>query len=311
MKDAMLRAARQQMDEFECVQSMFLDPNELTFDATLKDQYDRSLAVDTSDPPPLQKLPAFGYTIRFVHLEMDGLVPELEIAYPRGYPLSSSVDFVVRCASLARVQMESLQKELLGLATGLPGEPVVLQLYQCMADALHDAIAQQTKVETTRNTQSVAKVASVATLLGRRAIYFHHIIASTKRRVVKEWALELKLGGFSKIGWPGVVLVEGDERDVQEYVRRLQHLRWKQMTVRGEQTEPIESGSSLDALRRLPRAFCEFPETAMADAAALCRDAGVEPLFLSVMKIYRPETPQEREQEAKAVGAKRTTKTHP
>lgn len=33
-----------------------------------------------------------------------------------------------------------------------------------------------------------------------------------------------------------MIIVEGPEMCCQEYVRRLQHLRWKHFVVRGEQT---------------------------------------------------------------------------
>ena len=79
-------------------------------------------------------------------------------------------------------------------------------------------------------------------MLGRRCCYSHHIIAPAKReassllvsasarqsslppggdavgasanrrrQAVMQWALQLGLSGLSKIGWPGVVIVEGPE----------------------------------------------------------------------------------------------------
>ena len=48
-------------------------------------------------------------------------------------------------------------------------------------------------------------------------------------------ALQLGLSGISKIGWPGVIVIEGDENACQEYVRYVSSLRWKQLTVRGEE----------------------------------------------------------------------------
>jgi hypothetical protein len=33
-------------------------------------------------------------------------------------------------------------------------------------------------------------------------------------------------------GWPGVVVVEGDEEGVGQYVRKLHGLRWQQMVSR-------------------------------------------------------------------------------
>ena len=94
------------------------------------------------------------------------------------------------------------------------------------------------------------------------------------------------LGGFSKIGWPGIVIVEGNEMHVQEYVRQLQHLRWKQMVVRGEQTESVPRGDLLDGTRKLPKSFHEFGETQMSELATACRECGLEELFLATMKIY-------------------------
>jgi hypothetical protein len=52
-------------------------------------------------------------------------------------------------------------------------------------------------------------------------------------------ARELQLGGISKTGFPGIVIVEGALEVVLEYVRRIQRLRWQQMVVRGEETEVV------------------------------------------------------------------------
>ena len=91
----------------------------------------------------------------------------------------------------------------------------------------------------------------VATL-GRRVMYSHHIINPNKRKVVVQWAVELDLGGFSKIGWPGVILVEGPEWGCQEYVSRMQHLRWKHFVVRGEEVVRGRVGQTVDAMRKAP-----------------------------------------------------------
>ena len=59
-----------------------------------------------------------------------------------------------------------------------------------------------------------------------------------------ENAQELKLGGISKTGFPGVVIVEGLLENVLEYVRRIQRLRWQQMVVRGEEVEIVDDTSN-------------------------------------------------------------------
>lgn len=183
--------------------------------------------------------------------------------------------------------MESLRHELNEIATAAQCDVVVLQLYQRVLDAITDQQSRPADVHPALDSTGQQELANPpVVVLGRRAIYFHHIINENKRRVVQDWALELQLGGFSKIGWPGIVIVEGAESDCQEYVRRLQHLRWKQMVVRGEQ---IQQGETMDAMRSLPKGFQEFPTNGMSALAAACGAAGVTELFLTTMKIYKEQ----------------------
>ncbi|KAG1700345.1 hypothetical protein DVH05_012146 [Phytophthora capsici] len=287
-------AALQQLEELECMLSMFPDADELQVDVEAKSSLEEFVATDGMPRPDSRIV----YTLFYKELPFDREVPTLTLTCPPGYPESESMLFEVKCPQLSREDMENLSTELkdLAIAACETQELVGLQLYQQMSDFLsqvqsrelveHDVPPQEFLKETPER------------VLGRRAIYFHHIIASNKRRVVKEWARELQLGGFSKIGWPGVVIVEGAESNVQEYVRRLQHLRWKQITVRGEQTEEVNETSTqdIDSLRRLPCTFHEFPENGMSDLAAACQVAGLEELFLTTMKIYgRSEDKEKRE----------------
>ena len=114
------------------------------------------------------------------------------------------------------------------------------------------------------------------------------------------------LGGFSKHGYPGVCVVEGQLENVLAFVRQIQQLRWKFMVVRGEEIEVLwsaegegegegEAGSGegdqdmrlVDAVvlvnnaRKLP-AFREIES--MSEAATICKSGGVHDLFLTVMK---------------------------
>ena len=144
-------------------------------------------------------------------------------------------------------------------------------------------------------------------VLGRRLCYSHHIINAAKRKAVVEWAVQLGLGGFSKIGWPGIIVVEGREQNVEEYCRALQRLRWKHFTVRGEDTVTIPPGEDLDESRRLPSHFTELPEDGMSRLAAAMTAAGLRDLFLTSMKIYRPAEIQSGV-EPESTGSKRRAK---
>ncbi|KAG7382320.1 RWD domain-containing protein 2B [Phytophthora pseudosyringae] len=310
-----LSAAQQQLEELECMLSMFPDAEELEVDAAVKAALEEFAAGSDEPPRPECRIQ---YTLYYKDIAFGREMPALTLTCPVGYPEVQPMLFEVKCPQLSRVVIEKLNTELGELAAAAceSQQVVGLQLYQQM----HDFLSQvQISARVDQQSQAAATVpapeASAPLVLGRRAIYFHHIIASNKRRVVKEWASELQLGGFSKIGWPGVVIVEGAEPNVQEYVRRLQHLRWKQITVRGEQTEERKEGGSggIDSLRRLPRSFHEFPENGMSDLAAACRDVGLEDLFLTTMKIYGRSTDKEVNEDLQATkesadGKKRGTR---
>ena len=121
--------------------------------------------------------------------------------------------------------------------------------------------------------------------LGRRIIYSHHIIASSKRRGLQDLASRHGLGGYAKIGWPGVILVEGEESGCRSFVDEIRRWRWQQLQVRGEEQVRIPHGDSLDGHRRLPSDFEELGEDEMSALARNCREAGLEGLFLTCMKI--------------------------
>lgn len=119
-----------------------------------------------------------------------------------------------------------------------------------------------------REAPTTATTTTAPPILGRRLIYFHHIINKTKREIVIKEAIANELCGYSKIGWPGVVVVEGEESNVQSYVRHLFSLRWQEIRVRGEEQIPCKEGETIDSLRQLPRGFEELAEHQMSVLAS-------------------------------------------
>ncbi|KAL7540571.1 hypothetical protein ACHAXR_012541 [Thalassiosira sp. AJA248-18] len=137
----------------------------------------------------------------------------------------------------------------------------------------------------TKSTSTNEEYICCTSTLGRRIIYSHHIIANSKRRDIAELTSQSRLGGYMKIGWPGVILIEGNESDCQMFVDEIKRWRWQQLQVRGEDQLTIPEGESLDSYRQLPLKFVELGEDDMSLLASNCRDAGLENLFLTCMKI--------------------------
>ena len=121
--------------------------------------------------------------------------------------------------------------------------------------------------------------------LGRRCIYSHHIIANSKRKNLASLAHNYKLGGYVKIGWPGIILFEGLESSCQMVVDEIKSWRWQHLSIRVEETSNIPDGHDIDEYRRLPKSFLELGEDDMSILAQHCREAGLEHMFLQCLKI--------------------------
>ena len=126
-------------------------------------------------------------------------------------------------------------------------------------------------------------------LVGRKLIYSHHIIAKSKRKALKDISRQYELGGYVKIGWPGIIIIEGDERNCNTFIDEIRKWRWQYLVVRGEDSTPVSDDSnaeqSLNAMRKFHLVLEELEE--MSDLAVICREAGLEDLFLTSMKMYK------------------------
>eukprot|EP00980_Cylindrotheca_fusiformis_P007716 scaffold1637_cov108-Cylindrotheca_fusiformis.AAC.5 len=130
-------------------------------------------------------------------------------------------------------------------------------------------------------------------VLGRRLIYSHHIISKTKRADIKSLASNYRLTGYMKVGWPGLLIVEGLEEDCIAFYDDIRRWNWQYLVVRGEQQETIQTGSSTTdqhqqvVLADAHRKFQEFLEVDdMSIVAQHCREVGLEALFRTSMKVY-------------------------
>ena len=120
-------------------------------------------------------------------------------------------------------------------------------------------------------------------VLGRRLIYSHHIISKIKRADIKRFASHYNLTGYMKIGWPGLIIIEGNEEECIAFYDEIRPWSWQYLVVRGEQQEPIPPGTSLES-RRCFSSFQEVDDISVV--AQHCRQVGLEALFRTSMKVY-------------------------
>ncbi|VDP86080.1 unnamed protein product [Echinostoma caproni] len=108
------------------------------------------------------------------------------------------------------------------------GEPVICSTVDWLQRELTDLT-----LKTTANCEEAGDEINKPTeIMVCMWIVSHHIRNPIKRRLIQEWAAELKLGGVSMPGKPGIVVVEGAAKNADEYWRRLRGLQWKHIQIR-------------------------------------------------------------------------------
>ncbi|VWU48649.1 conserved protein, unknown function [Hepatocystis sp. ex Piliocolobus tephrosceles] len=126
----------------------------------------------------------------------------------------------------------------------------------------------------------------VKKILARRLCYSHHILSYVKRTYIIKWAKELKIGGYSKIGYPGIIICEGGKNEVDFYVNSLNKLRWKHFDCRGMEDIELNDYEDIDDMRVLPKNMYEIDPKGMSTLSNICTECGLRDLFLTSMKIY-------------------------
>jgi len=225
---------------------------------------------------------------------------ELRLQMPEGYPVhedavlnikghlhsSPSNPQYIRKAALSAIPHLVEKCQATALEVAECGEAVwsVLNSAEEFIESKWKDILEEYATNTTKPTHIESDSNSNNNTLGRRIIYSHHIIANSKRRALKDLASQYKLGGYSKIGWPGVILIEGEESNCQLFIDEIKRWRWQMIQVRGEEQRVIPKGE-VDSHRQLPLQFEEIGEDGMSILSGKCRESGLERLYLQCMKI--------------------------
>ena len=219
----------------------------------------------------------------------------LVFALPPGYPSRASPSVVAEYATQYRVPDNIKRRLGAAVADALAaaaGDAAIFDVVTAATDALRAESEQHAAAYASAEEAAAIVEARMALedvedpsdgcLLARRLIYSHHIIAPSKRAGLRELAVALGVTALVKIGWPGVIVLEGERGRVDAYVDCIQGWRWKKLAVRGEQEVVAEPDGYLDDVRALPRIFVETSD--MSALASAMRDAGLEELFQRLFK---------------------------
>lgn len=81
----------------------------------------------------------------------------------------------------------------------------------------------------------------------RMWIYSHHIYRQELKKKILDCAKRLHLTGFCLTGKPGIICVEGDKDQCEEFWRDIRYPNWKHISCK--HTETVEATGTIDNLR--------------------------------------------------------------
>ena len=218
--------------------------------------------------------------------------PSITLDFPRNYPEEAPP--IVTTTYGLDTEMMNIVRE--GLEEH-SGEECVMQivmsindLIQARNDAtnedLHEILQRKLQINVSKANESDAKP-----ILGRRIINSPYILKPAKIKDIKRCADELGLGGYAKVGKPGIIIVEGPEEGCKQYCPMLEDRGWKYQKVQGQETQEGPVGGTIDELRAFQDGFQVLPEDAPISAISkLCKDAGLGELFFSSLNIHDSST---------------------
>ncbi|XP_060653678.1 RWD domain-containing protein 2A [Drosophila nasuta] len=218
------RCIGQQLEELELLSSIYCGAGELQLlDAGVVADFNEFMASDAvvlrSHLEYIIKLSISGRACVDVRIELPHLYPQLELAR-----------ITVHTTLLGKLKEQRLKADIdAHLAEQRDAEEAyIFQLLTWLQEHIETLMLRP---ESELENQQLEEEQPKAGNLERLWIYSHHIKSSTKRQEIVRQARQLDLSGFSRPGKPGIICVEGQPEQVQQYWRDIKSLRWQRITL--------------------------------------------------------------------------------
>lgn len=201
-----------QLCELEMLQSMFPNPGEIRVEDIKALEAIKHFQEGNSKEIP----PYLDFTI---NLLIDNTKFEICINLSHEYP-HSEPDIFVRNHELNRIQHTTLNKQLSNFITSLSrDEPCIFSAISWLQDNSTEYKIEKQDVILQKKTKELI----------RYWIYSHHIYSKIKRREILNTAHDLNLKGFCLPGKPGIICVEGNKSDCDEWWSNIKSMNWKRI----------------------------------------------------------------------------------
>lgn len=228
------RCIGQQLEELELLSSIYCAPGELQMlDAGVVADFNEFLQEDKDKPTPNLRS-HLEYVVKLSLPAKQSV--EVRVELPHLYPLLEQARVSVHSPLLGKSREQRLKADIeqyQGERRQEDAEPYIFQLLSWLQDQIEDLLKRPASdfAEPPQPEPQEEAPPPAAPHLERLWIYSHHIKSTAKRQELIRQARQLELTGFSRPGKPGIICVEGEPDNVQEFWRSIKALRWQKISV--------------------------------------------------------------------------------
>ncbi|KAK6637226.1 hypothetical protein RUM44_007640 [Polyplax serrata] len=232
---------KMQIVECHMLQSMFPDPQEFVLDPGILCDVE-----EYAEGKSIEKPPKLNYTI---NLNVSNVKLEIYVDLPMEYP-HIEPEIFVRSDKLTRQEQRRLNVNLSNFISELSKDEIIMGFVVAW---LQENVSEYLRQDTVENV-SIKKSIPEDQVFTRLWIYSHHIYSKIKRKVILDLAHEYSLTGFCLPGKPGIICLEGNETDCEEWWQQVKSMTWKKIVC--IKKENCNKESSINQLQR----FSTFQE---------------------------------------------------
>ncbi|GAA5851902.1 hypothetical protein JCM5353_005879 [Sporobolomyces roseus] len=281
-------------EELVLLKASLVDDELEWLDEDVQAEWESALSDDTPTPSTLPSL-------------LLSIAPSASILVE--YKLNERPIFTLHAATLEREDQARLaaeiEKENEENERDVPTLPV-FTLFTSFKDWIASNPVRSTEVVTEAEPVAPSPPKPGPITLKCTLLWSHHLLATSKRKDIVSWSTELRLFGISKPGYPGVIVIEGSQENVDEFVYRIKQLQWKALQVRCEEDGavviPPKDVPVTEALEWVVRnrshlgpvlsqdvhdKICVREVEGLNDLGDIMRKAGLEEVFLTALKISK------------------------
>ncbi|GAA93596.1 uncharacterized protein L969DRAFT_64578 [Mixia osmundae IAM 14324] len=217
--------------------------------------------------------------------------PKFDIRLAPGVWLAVDYTSRLRCNIHGDGLSREKQEALTALLTRLLNEqPAELPLFSLLNDLRAWLVDHPLEADHTGSVEEAAPPCTTTVTLKTVLFWSHHLKSTIKRKDIHAFSSELGLWTIARPGYPGVIVSEGKQEDLDEFIRRIKAMQWKALTVRYDEVHTV----ALDAwTERVSLAKVIGPKPhaieveSMSELSAAMDQASLRSVFLSAMKLQQ------------------------